>query len=142
MTWLTVVEYLCYRLPHIYSFGRYHNHILLSTVIRFLANVARRAPPLEQEMLILTKHLSSPHFCSGPVAQYLAFFFSFWPLYCLSSDVQLLINLLLSSDFSNAKAYGIPWPLSCGTSCYWQMFCFLIRVFLHTYLSFFIQMFS
>ena len=79
----------------------------------FVRRVTRRVLHVEQELLTSTKHPSShPVFSGIRVARSIVFcvvlyrllfvLFSLviWPLYCLSFDLQLLINPLVSSNFS------------------------------------------
>jgi hypothetical protein len=82
-------------------------------IIRFVTRVKQQVPLLEQELLTLAEHLRSPPiFSEVGLAQslvlcivywrslFVLLSFLFWPLYCLSFNFWLLINLLVSSIFS------------------------------------------
>ena len=62
MTWLTVVEYLCHKSPQQCSICHNHNPVLSSfmTYNRVYNKVAGHVPHMEQELLALQEHLSSP----------------------------------------------------------------------------------
>jgi hypothetical protein len=73
--------------------------------------LTRQIPLVEQKLLILPEHLSSPRVFSGVrvtrslalcvcfVKRCLSFcLFFFWPLYCLFFDIRVLITLLVSSN--------------------------------------------
>jgi len=107
MTWLTVMEYLCHKWPRICSTCPKHFPVLSS----FMTRLTRRVPFVEQELLILPEHLSSPPVFSGvPITRSLVLCvcfvdrclsFFFWPLCCLFFfDIQILITPLLSSNSS------------------------------------------
>ena len=66
--WLTVMEYLCHKWPPICSTCRKHflrsfSHSRLIT--GFVTRLTRRVPLVEQELLTLPGHLSSPPVFSG-----------------------------------------------------------------------------
>ena len=66
MTWLTVLEYLCHKLPRVCSTCRKHFPIFSSfmTYHVFVTRLTRRVPLVEQELMTLPEHLcSSPVFC-------------------------------------------------------------------------------
>jgi hypothetical protein len=66
-TWLTVMEYLCHKWPRICSTWRKH-FLLLSSFIHitgFGTRLTRRVSLVEQELLTLPEHLSSPPVFSG-----------------------------------------------------------------------------
>ena len=56
MTWLTVMEYLCHKWPAICSWSFPHSWL----ITEFVTRLTRRVPPMEQELLTLPQHLSSP----------------------------------------------------------------------------------
>ena len=65
MTWLTVMECLCYTWPRIWS-TRKHFPVLSSFMITgVVTRLTRRVPPVEQELLTLPEHLSPPPVFSG-----------------------------------------------------------------------------
>jgi len=61
MTWLTVIEYLSPKWQQISLVCRNHNPVLSSfmTCIQFVTRVTWLVPCVEQELLTLSKHLSS-----------------------------------------------------------------------------------
>ena len=67
MTWLTVIEYLCHKwpryVPFVANISRSFPHSRLTT--GFVTRLTRRVPLVEQELLILPEHLSSPPLFSG-----------------------------------------------------------------------------
>jgi hypothetical protein len=67
MTWLTTMEYLCHKWPRICSTCRKHfpsfPHSRLIT--GFVTILTQRVPIVEQELLTLPEHLSSPPVLSG-----------------------------------------------------------------------------
>jgi hypothetical protein len=67
MTWLTVMEYLCHKWLWICSTCRKHFPVLssFSTYYRFVARLTRRVPLVEEELITLPEHLSSPPIFSG-----------------------------------------------------------------------------
>jgi hypothetical protein len=67
MTWLTIMEYLCHKWPRICSTCRKHFPVLSSftTYYRCVTRLTRRVPLVEQELLTLPEHLSSPPVFSG-----------------------------------------------------------------------------
>ena len=67
MTWLTVVEYLCHKWTRVCSTCRKHFPVLSSFMSYhgFVTRLTRRVPLVEQELLILLEHTSSPPFFSG-----------------------------------------------------------------------------
>ena len=63
MTWLTIMEYMCNRLPPIYPACRTHNLALLSVLLLIsgiLTALTQLVPPVQQELLILPGLLHSP----------------------------------------------------------------------------------
>ena len=116
-TWLTVMEYMCHKWPRICSTCRKHFPVLSSwkswLITGFVTRLNRRVPLVEQELLTLPEHLSSPPIFSGVcftrslvlcvcfVDRCLSFFF--WPLCCLFF-FDILIPPLLSSN----SASGYP----------------------------------
>ena len=131
MTWLTVTEYLCHRWPAICSVCRNPYPVLLPVYdyhrMWLLTWAARRVPHVEQEVLTLPEHLTSPPVFSGVrVAQSLVFYvvllplfvlsFLFWPRCCLFFDLWFLItpsylqSFLLKAD--STWAIQSPWSLS------------------------------
>ena len=62
MTWLTVMEYLCHKWPRICSTCRKHFPVLSSLVTYhwFVTRLTRRVPLVEQKLITLPEHLSSP----------------------------------------------------------------------------------
>jgi hypothetical protein len=62
MAWLTVMEYICHKWPRICSTCRKHFPIIYH---RVCSRVARWVPLVEQELLTLPGHLSSPPGFSG-----------------------------------------------------------------------------
>ena len=80
MTLLTVTEHLCHKWPRIRS--TYRKHFPHSWIItRVVTRVARWEPLLEQELLALPEHLSSPPGFSGV---HVANFLVFCVLFCRS----------------------------------------------------------
>ena len=81
-------------------------HSWLTTV--FVTRLTRRVPLVEQDLITLPEHLSSPPFFSGVrVTQSLVLCvcfvdrcFPFWPLCCLFFDLRILITPLVSSNSS------------------------------------------
>ena len=81
-------------------------------ITEFVTRVTRRYPLLEQELIILPKHVRLHSVFSGVrVARSLVFcvvfcrsLFNFflWTLCCLSFDLRILITPLLSSNFSQS----------------------------------------
>ena len=64
MTWLTVMEYLCYKyVPLVVNTSWSFPHSWL--VARFVTILTRWVPLVEQELSILLEHLSSPPVFSG-----------------------------------------------------------------------------
>jgi hypothetical protein len=63
MTWLTVMEYLCYKWPRICSTSRSFHHSRIIT--GFVTRLTRRVTLVEQELLIPPEYLSSPSVLSG-----------------------------------------------------------------------------
>jgi len=67
MTWLTVMEYLCHKWPRICSTCRNtlrsfpHSWLITG----FVTTLTRRVPLVEQELLTLPEHMSSPPVFSG-----------------------------------------------------------------------------
>ena len=93
----------------------------------FLARVAKRVPLVEQELITLQGHLSSPPVFGGVqvalslVCLYVLYPFghcivcplSFWPLYCLSF---ILLTIVLSVLYPFGHCIFCPlsfWPLYC-----------------------------
>ena len=79
----------------------------------FVTRSTRRVPLVEQELLTHPEHMSSPSVCCGVrvtrslvlyecfVDRCLSFCtFFFWPLYCLFSDIRILITPFVSSNSS------------------------------------------
>jgi hypothetical protein len=62
MTWLTVMEYLCYKWPRICSTCHKHFPILssLMTCTGFVTRLTRRVSLVGKELLTIPEHLSSP----------------------------------------------------------------------------------
>jgi len=125
MTLLTVMEYLCHKWPRIWSTcptfvntSRSFPHSWLIT--GFVTRLTWRVPLVEQELLTLSEHLSSPPvfsgvrvtwslvFCVCFVDRCLSFFF--WPLCCLYIfDLRILITPLVSSNSSYTQMqFSIP----------------------------------
>ena len=112
----SMVHYALHRnthwIPLVISTSRFFPHAWLIT--EFVTRVAWRVPLMEQELLTLLDHMSSPLvFSRARVAQSLVFCvalcrslsvrfsFFFWPLYCLSFfNLRILITPLVSSNFS------------------------------------------
>jgi hypothetical protein len=107
MTWLIVAKYLCHRWLRICSTRRKHYSLSFPPSWLITAFVIRRLSLVEQELLTLLEHMSSPTVCSGVcVVRSLVFcvglcrslfvllsFFS-WPLCCFSFfSVRILITL-------------------------------------------------
>jgi len=79
-------------------------------IIRFVTRLTRWVPLVEQELLTIPEHLSSPPLFSGVrvtralvlcvcfVDRCLSFFF--WPLCCLFFDLRILISPLVSTNSS------------------------------------------
>jgi len=67
MTWLIVMEYLCQKLPRICSLVVNTSRSFLHSwfITGFVIRLTQRVPLVEQEMLTLTEHLSSPPVFSG-----------------------------------------------------------------------------
>jgi hypothetical protein len=67
MTWLTVMEYLCHKWPRICSTCRKHFPVFPHSrlITGFVTRLTRRVPLVEQELLTLPEHLSSPPVFSG-----------------------------------------------------------------------------
>jgi hypothetical protein len=67
MTWLTTMEYLCHKWPHIYSPCRKHFPVRPHSIFitGFVTRLTRRVPLVEQELLTLSEHMSSPPVFSG-----------------------------------------------------------------------------
>jgi len=88
-----------------------------------LTRATRQVKLVEQELLTLPEHLSSPGLLMVRVAQSLVFYVVFceslylyvwllyWQLYCLSFDLWLLITRLVSSSFPDL------WPLTPEIDC-------------------------
>ena len=107
MTFLTVTEHLCHKWPRIYSACRKHFRSFPHSwwlITAFVTRVTRRMTLVDQELLILPEHLSSPPVFSGigvtrslllcamfcrSLFVLLSFFF--WPLCCLSFYLRILI---------------------------------------------------
>ena len=62
ITWLNAMKYMCHKWLRIYSTCPKHFPVLSSfmTYHRFVTRLVRRIPLVEQELLNLTEHLSSP----------------------------------------------------------------------------------
>ena len=67
MTWLTVMEYLCHKWPRICSTCRKHLPVFPHSrlITGFVTRLTRRVSLVEQELLTLLEHLSSPPVFSG-----------------------------------------------------------------------------
>jgi hypothetical protein len=90
---------------------------------RLRSELRTSLPTVEQELFTPPEHLSSPSVISGVritcslvlgvcfVDRYLSFFF--WPLCCLSFDLRILINLLVSSN-SSCYFTQFRWLFCCG----------------------------
>jgi hypothetical protein len=67
MTLLTTMEYLCHKWPHIYSPCRKHFPVRPHSIFitGFVTRLTRRVPLVEQELLTLPEHMSSPPVFSG-----------------------------------------------------------------------------
>jgi hypothetical protein len=111
-------QHLCHKWPRICctfvntSWSFPHSWL----ITRIVTRVTRRAPLVEQELLTLPEHLSSPMDFSGVrVTRSLVFLcvmfcrslfvlssFFFWPLHCLSFfDLRILITILVSYNSSS-----------------------------------------
>ena len=109
MTWLTVMEYICYKCPRICSTCRKHFPAFPRSwlVTGFVTGLIRWVSLVEQELLTLPQHLSSPPVCSGvrvtrSLVLYVCFvdrclYFFVWPLFCLFFDIRILITHFASS---------------------------------------------
>jgi hypothetical protein len=66
-TWLTVMEYLCHKWPRICSTCRKHFQFFPHSwlITGFVTRLTRRVSLVEQELLALPEHLSSPPDLSG-----------------------------------------------------------------------------
>ena len=117
--WFTVMKYLCHKWSRICSTCRKHfPHSWLIT--GFVTRLTRRVPLVEQELLTIPEHLSSPPIFSGirvtrSLVLYVCFVdrclsfctFFFWPLCCLFIfDMQILITHLVSSNSSYIFIYA------------------------------------
>jgi hypothetical protein len=120
MTWLIVMEYLCHKWSQICSLvvstSRSFPHSRLIT--GFVTRITRRVPLVEQELLTLPEHLSSPPVFSG-ISCYSIFSFMsmfcrslfvllysfFWPLCCLFFDIRILITPWTSSSGISYQLY-------------------------------------
>jgi len=115
MTWLTVTEYVCHKSPRICSTcGKHFPSFPHSWLITgFVTSLTWRVSLVEQELLTLPEHLSSPRFLVGLCYLIFSFmcmfcwslfvllYFFFWPLCCLFFfDIRILITLLVSSNSS------------------------------------------
>ena len=98
---LTVIEYLCQKLPRTYSTCRKHfPHSSLIT--GFVTRVIRRVPLVEQELLTIPEHLSSPMGFSGV--------FHFMCMFCRSLVVLLFFSFG-HCVFCSSSIYGFWLPL-------------------------------
>ena len=98
MTWLTVMEYLCHKLPRICSTCRKHFPVLSSfmTYYRFLTTLTQRVSLVEQELFTLPEHLSSPPVFSGVrVSRSLVWYVCFIDR-CFCPFVLFLLAIVLS----------------------------------------------
>ena len=86
---VNVMEYLCHKWPRICSVCRNHNPVIST----FVTRATRRAPHLEQELLILPELLSSPPVFSGV---HNARSLVFCVMFCRSSFVLYLLAIVLS----------------------------------------------
>ena len=118
MTWLTINLWnICVTNDHGYvpfavNTSRSFPHLRLIT--GFATRLTRLVPLVEQELLTLPEHLSSPPVFSGvrvtrSLVLYVCFVdrcLSFWPLCCLFYfDMQFLIAPLVSSNSSYSKMH-------------------------------------
>ena len=138
LTWLTDTEYLCHKWPWICSVCRNHNSWLITG---FVTEVTRRVPHMEQELLTLPEHLSSPPVFSGVLVFSVMFCrslfilssFLFWPLCCPSFDSDYLFGIfwpLCCPSFDSDYLFGIFWPLRCPSfdsdylfAILWPLWC-------------------
>ena len=103
--------HLCYLYLFMHTCIQHDFHIRWCS---YRLKVTRRVSHMEQELLTIPEHLSSPPvFRSVRVARSLVFsivfcrslfvflYFFFWPLYCLSLNLRILITSLVSSYFSS-----------------------------------------
>jgi len=66
---------------------------------KILGNCSLTVKTVEQELLILPEHLSSPSVFSG--VRFVLLYFFFWPLCCLFFfDILILITTLVSTNYS------------------------------------------
>jgi hypothetical protein len=67
MTWMTAMEYMCHRWPRICSTCRKHFPVLSSfmTYHRVVTRLTRPVSLMDQELLTLPEHMSSPPVFSG-----------------------------------------------------------------------------
>ena len=103
MTWLTVMEYICHKWPLVVSTSRPFSHSWLIT--GFVTRLTRRVPLVEQELLILPEHLSSPPvFSAIRVARSLVWYVCFVDRrlsFCTFSLLSMLLYVLLWYTDSN-----------------------------------------
>ena len=104
---------------------RRHLPVFSSHITRFVTRLAQWMPLAEQELLTLSELLSSPPVFSGVrvtrsivlcvcfVDRCLSFFF--WPLCCLSFDIQILITPLVSLQTYKFCFYSV--YFLCQSSC-------------------------
>ena len=112
--------------PFVVSTSWYFAHSWV--IIGFVTRITRRVPLVEQELLTLPEHLSSPPVFSG-ISCYSIFSFMsmfcrslfvllysfFWPLCCLFFDIRILITPLVSSNSSfNWSFYTLFLFVYCG----------------------------
>ena len=112
--------YLCHKWPWICTTfcntSQSFPHSWLVT--RFMTRLTQRVTLVEQELLTLPEHLSSPSgfywsscysifivlcVCFGDCS----LSFSFWPLYCLSFALRILITPLVCSNSSYVNNHGM-----------------------------------
>ena len=92
----------------------------------FVTRLTRHVPLMEQELLTLSEHLNSPpifkwgscysifsFMCMSCRSLFFLLSFFFWPLWCLSFDLRILITPFVSSTSSNYVHDGYHY------SCVW-----------------------
>jgi hypothetical protein len=86
MTWLTATEYLCQKwpgyVPLVANTSRSFPHSRLIT--GFVTRITRRVPLVEQELLTLPDHLSSPPILSGARVTWSLVLYVYFVYRCLS----------------------------------------------------------
>jgi len=117
MTWLPLKIYVSQNVPLVVNTSQYFAHSWIIT--RFVTRVRRWVPLVEQELFTLPEHLRSPPVFSGVrFTRYLVLcvmfcrslfvllYFFFWPLFCLSFDLQILITPSVSLNSPNRQHNG------------------------------------